>query len=230
MDKKTKSAVPPYAPYGPFHSLIKDLRENGVPEHVTSSVYRGSNSGKAMMKATFRYLKLVDGDDQPTEKLSQLTESEDNYSTVLHRIVQDSYGFLFDDSIDLKNTTSEKVAEKFTAAGASGSTISKCVSFFLSAAKDAEIEVSQRVKAPAPKRAGKKKEGSKRGENHGSDNEGDDQNFIPDGMRKFEIPLRDVNDGLLFLPDGIEESDAKKALRVIKFLMEEYYDISIGND
>mgnify|MGYP000462874493 CR=1 FL=1 len=54
----------------------------------------------------------------------------------------------------------EKVVEKFRAAGASGSTVTKCMAFLLAACEDASIEVSKYVKAPAPARStsnGKKK-------------------------------------------------------------------------
>lgn len=105
------------------------------------------------MAATLRYLKLINEKDEPSSMLKQLTDSDANYGELLREILTHSYAFLNDESIDLKNTTTDKVAEKFKELGASGSTVSKCMAFFLAAAKDAGIEVSQYVKAPAPVRA-----------------------------------------------------------------------------
>lgn len=229
MSANPKVNVPAYAPYGPFKSLIKDLGENGVPEHITTSVFKGSNSGKAMMKASFKYLALMDGDERPTSKLTQLTESDENYSSTLKQILLDSYPFLFDGSIDLANTTSERVADKFKDVGASGSTVSKCVAFFLSAAKDAEIQVHKRVKPPARPASPKKPK-----PNNGNSNPGapavdpPGETPTPEGMRRFEIALRDADDGVLFLPDDLEAEGAVKALKVITFLLEQYYDISMN--
>ena len=44
-------------------------------------------------------------------------------------------------------------------------------------------------------------------------------------MRKFEIPLRDFEDGVLYLPEAITDAAAGKALGWIKFTLDQYYDI-----
>jgi hypothetical protein len=157
MNKEAKKATPAYTTYTAFTNLIKDLRENDIPSHVSRSVVKGSNSGKAMMMASLKYLGLINKDETPTNTLVQLVENEENYSKLLKQLLLDKYSFLFDDSIDIKTTTTERVAEKFQLAGASGSTVSKCMAFFLTAAKAAGIEVSPRVKAPKVSSAPRKK-------------------------------------------------------------------------
>jgi hypothetical protein len=154
MAKTPKTAIPAYTTSASFNNLINDLRETGIPTHISRSVVKGSNSGKATMQSSLRALGLTKDDSTPTEKLAKLVKDKDNYRANLGVVIKDAYPFLFDGSIDLANTTSELVAEKFKAAGAGGSTVSKGVAFFLAIAKDAGIEVSPRVKAPTPTRAG----------------------------------------------------------------------------
>lgn len=174
MADQDKNITPPYASYKSFTNFVKGLRENGCPSHITRSIIPGSNSGKAMMAATLRYLDLVNDKEEPTEKLKQLINSDANYSEELKKILTDSYGFLNDHTIDLRHTTTDKVAEKFRELGASGSTVSKCMAFFLAAAKDAKIQVSQYVKAPAPVRANAPRKSKNRGRSNDEDRSSDD--------------------------------------------------------
>ena len=51
MSTETSKATPAYTTYTAFTNLINDLRENDVPSHITRSVVKGSNSGKAMSTA-----------------------------------------------------------------------------------------------------------------------------------------------------------------------------------
>lgn len=162
MADPAKKTVPPYSTYKSFTNFISGLREHGCPSHITRSLLPGSNSGKAAMGATLRSLDLINSKDEPTEKLKQLVNSEDNYNALLKDILYASYPFLSDGSLDLANTATEKVVEKFKDLGAGGSTISKCMAFFLAAAKDAGIEVSKYVKAPAPDRTGPTRKGKQR--------------------------------------------------------------------
>ncbi|MFK5948979.1 MAG: DUF5343 domain-containing protein [Methylococcales bacterium] len=232
MAEENKQQTPPYTTYKSFTNLIIDFREEGTPDHVTRSVVKGSNSGKAMMSATLKYLKLVDSESVPTESFKQLIDSVDNYKELLSSLLHSSYPFLFDGSIDLSNTTTEKVADKFKLAGARGSTISKCMVFFLAAAKDAEINISSRVKAQAPARSNN---GSKKQKNKSSqDNDTSDANSgdkpgsgadIHEGMEQITVPLRDMNDGVIYFPPNLETAEARKAVKMAIFILNNFYEL-----
>lgn len=223
-DKDPKKATPPYTTYKSFTNLINDLRENGMPDHITRSVLNGSNSAKAMMSASLRYLKLIDEENSPSKEFRQLVDNEDDYSINLEILLNAHYHFLFDGSINLNNTTTEVVQKKFQEQGASGSTVSKCMAFFLAAANDTEIIVSDRVKAPAPKRNPKPKK--KDTPKDYIDNPGDgSEHDIPEGMERITIPFREFEDGIVYLPADLEDKDAKRAIKMVKFILEEYYNI-----
>lgn len=234
MAEPTKTATPPYTTYKAFSNLINDLRENGVPSHITRSVFKGSNSDKATMNASLRTLGLILEDTTPTQEFKQLIEQQDNYIENLRKILHKAYPFLFDGSVDLANTTTEKVAEKFREAGAGGSTISKGMSLFLALAKDAGIQVSNRVKAPAPVRSangGKKKAKKPEAPTVDQDDDDDDDgdgpglDSTPEGMERITVSLRGMPDGVIYFPEGLNGETAVKAVRLAIFALKNYYDL-----
>ena len=228
-EKAAKKSLPPYVPYKTFKNFINSLKKGGVPSHIDKSVMgKMSGSAQSAMMAAIKAMGLINGNAESVSKLKQLVEDPDSYNSVLAEIIPDTYPFLFDGSIDISTATSKLISDKFTQAGASGSTLTKCISFFLASCKDANIIVSPHVKAPPIKRTARKKRTTiveKPLEQEDTTNDVDDTQY--EGMRKFEIPMRDVEDGILYLPEGLEDEDAKKALAFIKFTLKMYYDIDV---
>lgn len=233
MTEAAKKTTPAYTSHKSFINLINDLRENGVPTHISRSVVKGSNSDKSTMSASLKALGLIKEDTTPTQKFKQLVEQQENYSTNLKELIHDAYPFLFDNSIDVANTTTEKVAEKFKEAGASGSTIAKCISFFLAIAKEAGIPVSGRVKAPAPQRSsnGTKKKNKKADavvdevENGSYEDDIGEQNRVPEDMEKITVSLRGMSDGVIWFPKDLDGEQAKKAVKLAIFALKNFYDL-----
>ncbi len=179
------------------------------------------------MLLSLRYLGLINTNQEPTQELKQLVEYPENYSENLKSLLLSSYPFLFDGTIDLKNTVTEKVVEKFQAAGASGSTVAKCMAFFLGAAKVAQIEVSSRVKAPLPTVNTRKKKANAAGGNNTATMDDESQNDaeIPPDMDRITVPLRGMEDGIIYFPEGLEGDSAKRAIRMAVFILREYYGL-----
>lgn len=229
MGDEARQTTPPYTTYKSFINLINDLREGGIPTHITQSVVKGSNSGKAMMTASLKAMGLIEEDRTPTKKLKQLVDSEGDQQEILRRIVEDTYPFLFDGTVDLGNTTTEIVAKKFQDAGAGGSTISKCMAFFLAAAKDAGIKVSDRVKSPAPARNGAKKPKKSKETSAPSPDAPREPNpnveEIPEGMERITVPLRNMEDGIIYFPAELTRDEAEKAVKAAVFILRNYYDL-----
>jgi len=232
MEKTDKKTPPPYVTYKSFSNFINDLREHGMPTHITRTILPGSNSGKATMAASLRSLGLINGDDEPTAMLEKLTTPDIDYSKTLNEIIISHYDFLSDPEFDIKNTTTEKVVERIKGAGASGSTITKCMSFLISACDEAGIEVSKYVKAPAPVRTagnGKRKSKTKAADQQigqadaASTTELTDQ--IPENMERITVPLRGKEDGVIYFPAELEPGEAKKAVRMAVFILNEFYGL-----
>jgi len=134
--------VPPYLSFRTFTGFIEGLRK-GVPNRVDRSAMPSfSGSNQSQILATLRYLELISPKGIPTEKLSRLVESQGgNFRKNLRELLVKSYPFLFQ-GFDLRRATIDELTERFEGAGATGDTIRKCISFFLAAAKHAELEVS----------------------------------------------------------------------------------------
>lgn len=142
----TTKAVPAYVPYRSFRNFIDGLKQ-GIPSRIDRSVMASmSGALQSQLTAALRFLGLISPNGLPGEFLPKLVNSEGPERVrVLRDILHASYPFLFR-GFDLKTATPRMVEEQFSAAGASGGTIAKCLSFFMAAAKEAEIPVSPHLK------------------------------------------------------------------------------------
>jgi Family of unknown function (DUF5343) len=227
-----KRALPPYVSYTSFYNLINELKKSGIPSHVDRSILnRMSGSAQAAMLATLKSLKLTTLEGEPTENFrSLINASEENFSKILHGIVKSTYDFLFSNSIDLETTTTKKVEEKFREIGASGSTLSRCIAFFLAAAKVANIPVSRYVKPPKIERSLKTKDKVYSEKSQNQENEyhtiSEEENlFESSDMVKITIPLRDTLDGLILFPKNMDEKQIRQAVKMADFILKNYYEI-----
>ena len=211
-EQTDKRSLPPYVPYKTFVKFINGLREKRLPQHITRDVYPGSNSGKASMSAAFKVMKLINGDDTPTQKLQQIVESEDNYTDVLNVILGETYDFLADPELDLATTTTDKLEQRFRTMGASGSTVSKCMQFFLLAAKDAGIQISSYVKAPAPKRNPLSKHAKRELDPPSSSTK----------MTKIIVPLHGMEDWTIQFPEQMSDTQWDQGLKMTQLILDNY--------
>lgn len=227
MAEPTKKTVMPYATYQSFSNFINGLREHGMPKHITRSMLPGSNSGKASMSAALAVLGLVTAKDEPTAAMKQLADPTKNYSEELSKILLAAYPFLRDGSLNLADTTTDKVVEKFKECGASGSTITKSMSFLLSAAKDAKLEVSRYVKTPPPpsRLGGKvaKKKSHKPALNEGVDdgNHGNDPP-PPTNKERIVVSAHGMEPWEIYVPKGLTSAQWKHGLKMATFILSNY--------
>lgn len=232
MSDETKKTTPAYATYKSFSNLINDLRDGPIPPHIVYSVVKGSNSGKATMIASLKALQLIDDEKCPSEPFKALIRDKENYKTNLGGILEKAYPYLFDGSIDLSNTTTEMVADKFKDAGASGSTIAKGMAFFLSAAKEAGIAVSARVRPPqTPRSSASKRRNGKANNEHQNTNQSNDQqeDIPPPGTEKISFTLRGMPDVTVYFPEGLEdEEEIQRVIKATVFNLEMYYGVKIS--
>ena len=147
-DKETaKKLLPPYVPYRTFTNFLDSLKR-GIPQRIDRSLM-GSTSGslqRQIMQA-LEYLNLITDTGTPTEKLEQLVHSEGpKRQGFLREILESSYDFMFKDGIQLDRATASQFRERFEKTGATGDTLRKCMAFFLTSAKAAEISLSPHIK------------------------------------------------------------------------------------
>ncbi len=225
-----KKILPPYVPYSTFVNFIGGLRDAGVPSHIDKSIMpKMSGSGQSAMMAAIKSMHLIDDSSQPTNNLKKLIDSnEDNQSFVMADIVKQTYPLIFDNGFNIKTATSKLVEDKFRDAGASGSTLTKCISFFLAAAKAADLEVSPHVKAPKLQTQPRKKRTKpvkERPIQEESSIPSEVEQEVPDGMERITVPLRGMDDGIIYFPSVLDEQEAKKAVKMARFILNNFYGI-----
>lgn len=159
-DSSAKLNPPAYVSFGAFVSFINKLRETGVPSRIDRSLM-GNQSGSLIsaLLASLRSFELVDEAQRPTEAMRALvTAPDEQRKAVYKQLFEKGYETFFEDpDFHLETATTAQLAQKFREVGMGGSTITKCIGFFLNLAKAADIKVSPHMKAPpAPRPVGKK--------------------------------------------------------------------------
>lgn len=232
-DETKKPEAPPYVTNATFTNFIKGLRETGIPSRIDKSVLsKLSGSSQSALVAGLKWLDLIDAAGVPTAKLQALVDAEGpKYSQALRSVLEGSYAFMTDGSIDLAKGTGSQLEAKFREYGPTGSTVSKCMAFFIVAARDAGVQLGPHIKAPKTQSNGNTKKRVKKpaqaADNSGDegDDGGDVLDGIPDSMSgfvKIPIPLHGMEDGAVFLPDNMTASQWAYALKITKFLIENY--------
>ncbi len=229
-EKKLES--PPYASNVTFNNFIKGLREAGVPSRIDKHVLgKLSGSAQSALTSALKWLSLIDEAGVPTEKLESLvTADEKQYSQALRKVLEDAYSFLVDGSIDLQKGTGSQLEGKFREYGIQGSTVAKCMAFFILAAKDAGIALGPYMKAPRISNSNASRKRAKKpalGAIIQAEEEEEDVEDagIPEemaGFVKIPIPLHGMEDGAVFLPDNMTGAQWAYALKITKFLIENY--------
>ena len=137
-DKAGKAPV--YVSYLTFSNLLDWLRElSTIPSQFDRSFWGTKYSGAtgAQLMTGLRFLGLLDG-DKPTDRLEQLAlASEAERKPMIAELLRDSYGAALVDG--LPKATPKMVRDALFERGATEGTFRKAQSFFINAAKAADL-------------------------------------------------------------------------------------------
>ena len=154
---RDEAISPPYVSFNTFRTLLEWLRSEGVPLRFDRSFWQTKFSGStgSQLVAALRFLGLLRG-DRPLPDLENLVEAAfDERRFVLRELLTDSYAAVPFDKLD--RATPAMLRRWFSAYPIDGHTLRKAISFFVSAAKEAEIPMSNAVskmsKSKAPRTA-----------------------------------------------------------------------------
>ncbi len=139
--------IPPYVPYRTFRTFLEFLLD-GIPDRIDRSVWgaRFSGSSGTQLMTALRALRLIDGEGRPQPELARLVIAEgEERRAILRNALQDFYGPVFE--LDLARATRAQFHEAFRRFGARDGVLAKCEAFFVQAARDAGIELSQYILA-----------------------------------------------------------------------------------
>lgn len=139
--------TPPYVSYPSFKTLLADLKEHGIPSRIDRSVLsRFSGIVGTQLLTALRFLKLIDEQSHPMPHLGDLVAAlgTQDWNPKMIAVLQEAYAPLF--GLDLGNATASHFDEVFRKSfPGSDSVLRKSVAFFLGAAKDGGIIISDRV-------------------------------------------------------------------------------------
>jgi hypothetical protein len=150
MDQRADIVMPPpYVSFSTFRTLREWLGDEGVPLRFDRSFWESKFSGSTgtQLVATLRFLGLLDQEQpqQGMERMAEATTAE--WRLFLAELLHDSYTAVpFD---ELPRATPAMVRGWFRSYPVDGHTLRKAISFFVSAAKEADLPMSNGVRKMA---------------------------------------------------------------------------------
>lgn len=180
----TGKNTPPYVSYKTLNNFLEGLRQ-GIPSHIDRSVLPTlSGSSQAQLLTALKALDLISEDGTVTELLAELVHADNQERRDLwKKILQHTYPYFFED-FDLSTAPPSQFEQRLRdQGGVSGTTVRKCVIFFISAASEAGIPLSnfikQLVKRRTPNTNGSKPKSKKptNGQTNGETADIDDDNL-----------------------------------------------------
>ncbi len=152
-DQPVALTAPPYVSYSTFRTLLEWLRAEGVPLQFDRSFWRSKFSGSngTQLVAALRFLGLL-AVDEPLDDLERLVDATfEERRVALAEVLRASY--LAVSFEELPRATPSMVRGWFKAYPIDGHTLRKAVSFFVNAAKDADLPISNAVTKMAKTRS-----------------------------------------------------------------------------
>ncbi len=145
---KGSGRMPPYVSFRTFKTFMQDLHEHDIPQKIDKHVLRrfSGTVGNQLMTA-LRFLDFIDGDERPTDNLRALSRAfqTPEWNAGLGEMLRSQYAAVFSE-VDLATTTPPQVHKAFRSAyGGNDAVLKKSETFFLQAAKEAEIPISKRI-------------------------------------------------------------------------------------
>ena len=137
--------TPPYVSFSTFKRLLEWLAEEGVPLQFDRSFWQGKFSGSngTQLTAALRFLGLLSG-NRPMADLESLVQADpEERRFVLAVVLKDSYKAISFE--ELSRATPNMVREWFRAYPIDGHTLRKAISFFVNAAREAQLPMSNAV-------------------------------------------------------------------------------------
>ena len=163
-----QSLSPPYISYLSFKNFLQWLDDEGVPLRFDRSSWDKKYSGSTgpQLMNGLRFLGLLKS-EKPEPDLERLVEAKgEDRKAVLREIFRQRYiAINFD---ELPRATTGMLRDWFNYYGIEGDTVRKAESFFINAAKDSDVPMSNALRKMARNRSAKSSKGIKKQNNMGA--------------------------------------------------------------
>ncbi len=227
-----KSPSPAYASFKSLGTYFDQRREDGHITDVVDKTLMNNFSGSTQneLLIAFKFLKLINEKNQPTELYKNyVAADEDGRKKLMADIIAKSYPFLYStDGFNLERGTTGQMQDVFRTQGLNGSTLARAIAFFLSAAKYAGIKVSPNIKAPAAQRPRSKKEPKPNGGARGAEDDlqDDDDDHDPAGSQVFYIPIPIDRRVKIVIPAVWGPADWDRFTRMLELYVEGWKELA----
>jgi hypothetical protein len=142
MAQPSSKRIPPYLPFKTFLNSLDTLSQ-GVPPKLDRSCWKNqSGINQGLIMSAYRFFGLIDANDASTEYLATLALHPDKRPTTLRQLINDQYMFVLKKD-DITKSTTKMLESAFEAVyPVTGDTKQKAITFFLKAAKFADMPLS----------------------------------------------------------------------------------------
>jgi len=214
--------IPPYIGWATWNRLTR-LMKTFVPPRLDRSYFNSLGfSGTQYSQAVraFLFLHLMDENKRPTETLRQLVMGTDEErKSTLKSVIEKSYKPFFENPGPQDATLGD--LESFLRTQGAKGVIDKCTTFFLSAAKEADIHLSPQLAGEFGRKTGRRIKGRKKG----SSKQPEPAVRLPPGQSVSLLSASNIDLGVVSyvseLPEGQQDKWIKAYIRVIKALKDE---------
>jgi hypothetical protein len=131
------------APYLPFRTFLNalDALNHGVPQVIDRTIWRTQPGGtQGQIMGALRFFGLIDELNKPTSNLLRLVDKREHRQAAIRALLEWSYADLV--KSDLTKMTMKMLEDSIQQYGVSGETRKKAITFFLQAAKFADLALS----------------------------------------------------------------------------------------
>ncbi len=154
VESAAHTAPAPYLAFLTFQNAIDSL-EHGIPKKIDRTIWpTQAGMVQSQIVMALRFFGLVDQNDRPIQLLHDLVEKKDERKRLLAELVNVAYANIV--KHDLTKMTPKMLDDAIDEYGVSGDTKRKAVTFFLKAAKFAEIPMppllSSQVRNTGPRK------------------------------------------------------------------------------
>lgn len=142
LESETVKRLAPYLPFKTFLNSL-DTFNHGIPPKLDRGVWK-SQAGlvQGLIMNTYRFFGLVDDQDNSTHELEELVKKAETRPETLKTLILAQYGPIIDNH-DLTKMTQKMLEDEFEKHfSLTGTTKQKAITFFLKAAKYADMALS----------------------------------------------------------------------------------------
>ncbi len=137
MPEDPSKQAAPYLPFKTFLGALEALN-HGVPPLIDRGIWRTQPGGvQGQIMGALRFFGLIDEANKPTQNFHRLVEKKEHRQAAIRALLEYAYADLI--AGDLTKMTAKMLEDGVEQYGVSGETRKKAVTFFLQAARYADL-------------------------------------------------------------------------------------------